>query len=164
MKNAPCWERFLQGSRACGRDFLFPTAAKESKNAAGGEGFRTPSPPVPLSERPMGAAAPFGIPQGCVPPVGGESKEGGRSPPPWSQEGIFKGRRGDPPPLEWLFCPLFQLLGKVGRRRRKQNSRPAGANPPCPSPGNKKSTNSYTLETKPSNPLTVGKIMLYWQL
>ena len=35
---------------------------------------------------------------------------------------------------------------------------------PCPPTGNKKSANSYTLDTIPSKPLTAGKIMLYWQL
>ena len=54
--------------RACGRDLLLLAVAKVSKNAAGGRGFRTPLPPTPHPERPMGAAAPFGIPRGlgCV--------------------------------------------------------------------------------------------------
>mgnify|MGYP004727314433 CR=1 FL=1 len=52
----------------------------------------------------------------------GENPKRGPQPPPWSRKGIFKGEGGDPLPLEWLFCPLFQLQGKVDRRR--QNERP----------------------------------------
>ena len=115
-------------------DLLLPTAAKVGKNAAGGRGFRTPLPPNPHPKRPMGAAAPFGIPQGWF-PHGGENPKRGAAAPIGHRRGFLRGGGVTLLPLNGSFAHFSSYWEKWVAAGEIKVA-PAGAKHPCRYPPN----------------------------